>query len=277
MENLRVDLHSHSTASDGLNPPRENVKMAKEAGLAALGITDHDSVTGIDEALEMANEIRIEVIPGIEISTVEQGQDVHVLGYFIQYKDQTFLRRLEELQKARDRRNEMMIEKLNELGIEIQMKEVLAKIRREGANVGRPHIAEVLIEKGIVNTMEEAFDLYLGKNGKAYVNPIRISPEEGVDMIKAAGGVPILAHPGLYDNDEMVIRLIKYGIKGIEVYHPDHDEEEERKYQQLADQYGILATAGSDFHGSRNGEMFHAPIGTKTISYEIVEKMKSML
>ncbi|MFV9510073.1 PHP domain-containing protein [Tepidibacillus sp. LV47] len=277
LEQLRADLHTHSTVSDGLNPPSENIKLAKEAGLIALGITDHDSVAGIDEAIQMANIMGIEAIPGIEISTVEQGQDVHVLGYFIQYKDQRFLKQLKELEKFRDRRNAMMIEKLNELGIDIKMEEVLAKIRREDANVGRPHIAEVLIDKGIVQTMEEAFDLYLGKNGQAYVNPIRISPEEGVDIIKEAGGVPILAHPGIYDNDEMVVRLIRYGIKGIEVYHPDHSEEDEKKYQQMADQYGILATAGSDFHGSRGGIMFHAPIGTKTVSYDIVEKMKATL
>ncbi|WP_339062044.1 PHP domain-containing protein [Tepidibacillus marianensis] len=277
MDRLKADLHSHSTASDGLNSPADNIKLAKGVGLAALGITDHDSVAGIDEAVQMANEIGIEAIPGIEISTVENGQDVHVLGYFIHYKDQAFLDRLEELQTARDRRNEMMLEKLNELGIKIKMKEVRAKIRRDGANIGRPHIAEVLIDKGVVKTMEGAFKMYLGKDGKAYVNPIRIAPEVGIDIIKEAGGIPVLAHPGLYHDDEMVIRLVQYGLKGIEVYHPDHSEEEEQKYQEIIDQYGILATAGSDFHGSRKGVMFHAPMGTKTVSYEIVEKMKSML
>jgi len=277
MDERKVDLHSHSTASDGLNSPADNVKLAKEAGLVALGITDHDSVTGIDEAIQRANQIGIEAIPGIEISTVENGQDVHVLGYFVRYKDQKFLKQLEELQQTRNLRNEMMIEKLNQLGIDINMGEVRAKIRRKGANIGRPHIAEVLIDKGIVPTMEEAFKIYLGKTGKAYVNPIRIAPEVGIDIIIEAGGVPILAHPGLYHDNEMVLRLIQYGIKGIEAYHPDHSEEEEQKYQEMANQYGILATAGSDFHGSRKGVMFHAPIGNKTVSYEIVEKMKSIL
>ncbi|MFT9486418.1 MAG: PHP domain-containing protein [Tepidibacillus sp.] len=273
---MRADLHSHSTASDGLNAPADNVKLAKEAGLAALGVTDHDSVSGIDEAIEMAEKIGIEVVPGIEMSTVEKGQDIHVLGYFIRYKDKEFLNTLDELQKARDKRNEMMIVKLNELGIQITLDEVKKKIRREGANVGRPHIAEVLIEKKVVDTMEEAFDLYLGKKGKAYVNPIRISPEEGIDIIKKAGGVPVLAHPGLYDDDEMVVRLIKYGLEGIEAFHPDHDEEAEKRYQEMGEAYGMIVTAGSDFHGSRNGEMFHAPIGTKMVPYQVVERLKNL-
>ncbi|GBF11114.1 PHP domain-containing protein [Tepidibacillus infernus] len=273
---MRADLHSHSTASDGLNAPADNVKLAKEAGLAALGVTDHDSVSGIDEAIEMAEKIGIEVVPGIEMSTVEKGQDIHVLGYFIRYQDKEFLNTLDELQKARDKRNEMIIVKLNELGIQITLDEVKKKIRREGANVGRPHIAEVLIEKKVVDTMEEAFDLYLGKKGKAYVNPIRISPEEGIDIIKKAGGVPVLAHPGLYDDDEMVVRLIKYGLKGIEAFHPDHDEEAEKRYQEMGETYGIIVTAGSDFHGSRNGEMFHAPIGTKMVPYQVVERLKNL-
>lgn len=273
---MKADLHTHSTASDGLHKPSENIKMAKEVGLAALGITDHDSVGGIDEAVEMANQIGIEAIPGIEISTVENNQDIHVLGYFINHKDQQFLKTLDELQAVRKKRNEMMLEKLNELGIEITMAEVKAKIRREGANVGRPHIAEVLIDKGIVKTMEKAFDIYLGRDGKAYVNPVRITPEEGIDIIKAAGGVPILAHPGVYDDDVMVARLIKYGLAGIEAFHPDHDSWGERKYRDMAERHGVLATAGSDFHGSRAGVMFHAPIGSKKVDYSIVQKLKEL-
>lgn len=272
---MKADLHTHSTASDGLNPPADNIKLAKEAGLAALAVTDHDAIGGIDEAIEAGKGLGVEVIPGIEISTVEKGQDIHVLGYFINHQDQQFLKTLSELQDVRDKRNEMIIDRLNELGIKITMDEVLAKIKRADANVGRPHIAEVLMDKGIIQTMEEAFDIYLGKDGKAFVNPIRISPEEGIDIIKKAGGVPVLAHPGIYDDDEMVVRLIKYGLVGIEAFHPDHDENGERKYKEMAERYGVLATAGSDFHGSRAGVMFHAPIGAKTVDYELVEKLKS--
>ncbi len=273
---MLADLHTHTTASDGLNTPADNVRMAKESGLQAIAITDHDAVSGIEEAIEMAKQIGIEVIPGIEVSTIEKGQDIHILGYFIRYQDQEFLQKLDELQHVRARRNEMMIHALQNIGIDITLAEVKAKVRRKDANVGRPHIGEVLIEKGIVHTMEEGFDRYLGKNGKAYVNPKRISPEEGIDIIKKAGGVPVLAHPGIYHDDEVVVRLIGYGLAGLEAYHPDHDNESERKYKKLADEYGILATAGSDFHGSRNEVMFHAPIGGKTVSYEVVKQLKRL-
>jgi len=271
---LRADLHTHSTASDGLNEPADIVRQAKQVGLRAISLTDHDAVLGLDEAIEAGEKLGIEVIPGIEISTLENGQDVHVLGYFINHKDKDFLHNLEELQRVRDSRNEMMIAKLNELGIEITLAEVTKKLRRDSTNIGRPHIGEVLLEKGVVKTMEEAFDKYLGKNGKAYINPVRISPEEGIDLIKKAGGVPVLAHPGVYDDDVMVARLIKYGLAGIEAFHPDHDSYGERKYRDMAERYGVLATGGSDFHGSRGGAMFHAPIGKKTVLYEVVKKLK---
>lgn len=272
---LRADLHTHSTASDGLSEPAEIVRQAKQVGLSAVSLTDHDAVLGIDEAVNAGEKLDIEVIPGIEISTLENGQDVHVLGYFINHKNKEFLHALEELQKVRDRRNEMMISKLNDLGIDITLDEVMTKLRRDDANIGRPHIGEVLLDKGIVKSMEDAFDKYLGKNGKAYINPVRISPEEGIDLIKKAGGVPVLAHPGVYDDDVMVARLIKYGLVGIEAYHPDHDSYGERKYRDMAERYGVLATGGSDFHGSRGGTMFHAPIGKKTVLYEVVDKLKA--
>ncbi len=273
---MRIDLHTHSTASDGLNDPAQNVKLAKEAGLAGIGVTDHDTVNGVEEALKTGEALGIEIIPGIEMSTVNKGQDIHVLGYFIDYRDKEFLTTLEGLQQVRDKRNRMMIAKLNDLGIEITMEEATSKLRREHAHVGRPHIGEVLMEKGIVKTMEEAFEQYLGKEGKAYVNPKRISPEEGIDIIRKAGGVAVLAHPGLYDDDELVVRLIKYGLVGIEAYHPDHDKASEARYQQMVEEYGVLATAGSDFHGARGEEMFHGPIGTKTVAYEVIKKMKEL-
>lgn len=271
---MRADLHTHSTASDGLNDPAEIIRLAKKAGLAAVSLTDHDAILGIDEALGAGRNLNIEVIPGIEISTIEKGQDVHILGYFINHRDKVFVQEIDNLQKVRDQRNEMLIQRLNELGIKITLNEVLNKLRRDDANIGRPHIGEVLIDKGVINTMEEAFDKYLGKHGSAYVNPVRISPNEGIELIKKAGGVPILAHPVVYDDDDMVISLIKSGLVGIEVFHPDHDKKREKKYKDMAEYYGILATGGSDFHGSRGGAMFHAPIGTKTVSYEIVEALK---
>lgn len=269
-----VDLHSHTTASDGTFSPAENVKRAMEKGLAAIGITDHDTVAGLDEAIRAGDELGVEVIPGIEISSSHQGQDIHVLGYYVDRTDTRFLQRLEELRDTRYRRNQMMIERLNELGIDITLEEVYARKKREGGNIGRPHMAEVLMEKGIVGSVAEAFETYLGKEGKAYVNPPRISPQEAINLIQAAGGVAVLAHPGLYGDDGMVEQLIHHGLDGIEVFHPDHGKQEEERYLEIGNKHGLIISAGSDFHGIRNGEIFHADIGTKTVGMETVERLK---
>jgi predicted metal-dependent phosphoesterase TrpH len=274
---MKVDLHSHTTASDGVQPPAENVRLAKQKGLQAIGITDHDTVAGIPEAIAEGKMIGIEVVPGIEISSAHEGVDIHVLGYYINYENKDFLDRLEKLRDVRDLRNQMMVERLQKLGIEITLEEVNARkpARKKGENIGRPHIAEVLMEKGIVDTMEEAFRQYLGREGKAYVNPPRIRPGEAIQIIRQAGGVPVLAHPGLYNLDEAVIDLIEnHGLPGIEVYHPDHSEEDEERYRQIAERYQLIITAGSDFHGERNGDVFHAPIGTKTVDYDVVNRLK---
>lgn len=274
---MRADLHSHSTASDGVQSPAENVKLAKMAGLSAMAVTDHDTVDGVAEALKEGQRQGIEVIPGIEISTVNKGQDIHVLGYFIDIHNESFLNKLMDLRRVRDKRNEMIIERLQQLNIPITVEEVYAKKTGDRKNIGRPHIAEVLMDKGYVESMEEAFELYLGKEGKAYANPPRITPFEAFEIIRQAGGVPVLAHPGLYRDDEMVLDLItKHGLQAIEVYHPDHNEDQEAHYGKMADTYGLLKTAGSDFHGARNGHIFHAPIGTKTIHLSVIHQLHEL-
>jgi predicted metal-dependent phosphoesterase TrpH len=272
----KADLHSHTIASDGTFTVQQSIARAKQNGLAALGITDHDTVAALPEALEEGARQGIEIVPGIEISSVENGKDVHVLGYYIDIKDETFLSRLVDLRDVRARRNRMIIERLNELGIEITIEEVESRKKEKAGNVGRPHIAEVLIEKGIVSSMDEAFANYLGSSGAAYVNPPRISPEEAIDLIQAAGGVAVLAHPGLYKNPEMVKRLIQHGLQGIEVYHPDNDEEDIALYGALADEHGLVKTAGSDFHGMRNGHVFHADLGARTTSLETVRRLQEL-
>ncbi|MBN2908430.1 PHP domain-containing protein [Polycladomyces sp. WAk] len=273
----RVDLHIHTTASDGLYSPEAVVRLAKKAGLRAIAITDHDTVGGVAQAAAAAANLGMELVPGIEISTLANGQDVHVLGYFVDTEQEWFLQRLQSLRNTREERNRKIIEKLNELGIAITWEEVQAKKR--GAisekNVGRPHIAEILVDKGVVRSMDEAFDRYLGKDGAAYVTTKRITPFEAIELIKEAGGVPVLAHPGLYENDALVEEIIVHGLAGLEVYHPDHDEECTERYLEMAERHGLIVTAGSDFHGERHGSMFHAPIGTKTVAYEQVERLKS--
>ncbi len=277
MNEWYADLHTHTTASDGTNPPKINVRMAKEAGLAAVGITDHDTIAGIAEAMEEGKRLGVEVVPGVEISTVMDGLDVHVLGYYIDYASPEFLRKLEQLRNTRERRNEMMVERLRQLGIDITMEEVVANAKRGNANdetIGRPHIADLLVKKGFVSSMQEAFDRYLGKSGKAYVNPPRIHPFEAIDWIKAAGGCAVLAHPGLYDDDNLVRQIIEYGVDGIEAYHADHDADDEARYLEMAARYRLIVTAGSDFHGERHGEVFHSPVGARKIHIDTLRLLK---
>lgn len=271
-----ADLHSHTLASDGTQPAADNVRLAMEAGLAAVAITDHDTVAGIEEALAAGRRYGITVVPGVEISTILDGCDIHVLGYFIDHTDETFLKRLEQLRQVRDRRNEMILERLNELGLVITMDDVAASLKaakKTDETVGRPHIVDALVRKGYVANMAEAFDRYLGRDGAAYVNPPRIEPAAAVQWIAEAGGAAVLAHPGLYDKDELIGELAGQGLAGLEAYHSDHTPEQEAKYKQIADRYGLIVTAGSDFHGERGGVVFHAPIGARRIDAAVIEQL----
>lgn len=281
---LRADLHTHTTASDGLHSPSDVVRIAKAAGLGAVAVTDHDTVAGLAEAMDEGRRIGIEVVPGIEISTVAEGKDIHILGYFIDAADQRFLERLAGLRDVRNRRNDMIVDKLVELGVSITMEEVravagemrlAANAKREAGSIGRPHIAEVLIRKGVVATMSEAFDRYLAEGAAAYTNPPRVHPTEAIDWIADAGGTSVIAHPGLYGNDGLVEAIVKHGARGIEVFHSDHGEEEESKYAALAEKHGLIATGGSDFHGTRQGQIFHGAIGSRTVDVGVIELLRA--
>ncbi len=272
--NNRADLHTHTTASDGKNRPSVNVKMAAEIGLGAIAITDHDTVAGIPEALETGKEAGIVVVPGVEISTAALGKDIHILGYGIDYRDDRFLKRLLTLRDTRNSRNEMIVARLNDLGMTITMDEVVAEAnrnRRGDGTIGRPHIAQVLVDRGYLSDLREAFDKYLGEGQAAYVVPPRIEPLTAVQWIHEAGGKAIVAHPGLYGEDELVASLLDGGADGLEAYHSDHDEAEERKYEKLARERGKLITGGSDYHGSREGVVFHGPIGNRTVDLSVAK------
>ncbi|GIP32928.1 PHP domain-containing protein [Paenibacillus sp. J2TS4] len=272
-----VDLHTHTNASDGTQSPAENVQLAYRAGLSGVAITDHDTVAGIEEARRAGDQLGILVVPGVEISTVAGGQDIHVLGYYMDERCPVFLDRLEKLRQIRDRRNEWMLEKLRELGLDVSLEEVIAnasKDRGKDETIGRPHIAELLVSKGYVQSMEEAFDKYLGTGGAAYVNPPRIGPKEAIDWIHEAGGAAVLAHPGIYRNDELVEEIIRYGLDGIEACHSDHSPAEEEKYRELAARYHLAVTAGSDFHGERHGQVFHGPIGNRKAEWSVLESLQ---
>jgi hypothetical protein len=172
----------------------------------------------------------------------------------------------------------MMLSKLQELGLQVTMEEVIANLDRPleiDETIGRPHIAALLLKKGYVTSIRDAFDRYLGREGAAYVNPPRIHPEEAIDWIHQAHGAAVLAHPGLYGDDPLVLELVRYGLDGIEAFHTDHSPEQESKYEALAKEHELIVTGGSDYHGERGGEVFHGPIGHRTVDIHAVEELKA--
>lgn len=271
-----VDLHIHTTASDGTMSPREVVRYAKEKGISALAITDHDTVSGISEALSAGKEMDVEVIPGIEIS-VDLNIEMHLLGYFIN-KTPELEENLNEFKTKRNDRNKKIIKKLNELGFKIDLEEVLNV--SGGEAVGRPHIASVLLRKGYVGSMSEAFELYLGAGGKAYAQREKVEPKEGIELILKAGGVPVLAHPKYLNLnnkklDKLLVKLIEYGLAGMEVYYSTNTIYESGEYARLAIKHGLLITGGTDFHGKNKPEIeIGIGRGNMKIDYKIVKDLK---
>lgn len=274
------DLHTHTRASDGMNRPAENVKLAKEKGLTGLAITDHDTVAGIKEALLAGQELGIEVIPGVEISTRVGDKDIHVLGYFLNPDDEILLQRLISLRNIRDARNACIIENLRKLEIDITLEDVkkgLGRALRPDESLGRPHIADALVRMGAAADFRDAFDRYLAEGKPGYATLPRISPEEAIIWIREAGGVPVLAHPGLYGDDDLVLDiLVKGKPSGIEVYHSDHGPAEEQRYLAIAREHGLIPTGGSDYHGVREGTVFHGDLGNRVVSNEILEQLREL-
>ena len=249
-----IDLHTHTTASDGSLSPAELVKEAAQAGLKAVAVTDHDTIDGLGEALETGQGLEMEVVPGVEIS-MEVGLKggAHLVGLWVRPGHQGLLQGLERLQEARAQRNPRMLAKLNELGLKLSMEEVSQQAG--GGQVGRPHFARALVEKGLAGSVGEVFSRWLGAGAQAYVPKERLTPAEGISLVRAAGGVPVLAHPGLLDLDrnglESLLRKLKgLGLEALEAYYSEHDEATRRGLVSLAARLGLAVSGGSDFHGA---------------------------
>ena len=244
-----VDLHIHTTASDGRYNPAAIIKKAAEIGLKYISITDHDSIDGILPAIEAANNYpELTLIPGVEISTDVSGGEVHILGYFIDYASPEFQKELEKFRDSRLGRGRRMVAKLNDLGIKIDWTRV-QEIASDGA-IGRPHVAQAMLEKGYVKTFEEAFDKYIGHGGPAYVEREKMTPQEAVKLILSAGGIPVLAHPfTVNDPESMVVTLKAAGLVGIEAYYKDNTPEQTAATLELAKKFGLVPTGGTDYHG----------------------------
>jgi len=254
-----VDLHIHSTASDGTLSPVEILRLAESLNLGAISITDHDTLKGSEELFEIAGSSDIHIVTGIEISATASPAlafkgSFHILGYGIRLDDSVLNQQLDILQQARKNRNPLIIDKLNAMGVDISLNEVI-KISRE-ALLGRPHIAQVMVYKGIVKTIDEAFNVYLGTNRPAYVDKYRLDCQKAIEMIRGAGGIPVMAHPYLLnipDNpslDTFVSQLSEMGLQGIEVYYPEHSPEHIEHYSFLVKKYDLVSTGGTDFHGA---------------------------
>lgn len=248
----RLDLHLHTTHSDGSCTPTEVVGLAHHAKVTALAITDHDIMSGIPEAIAAGEQYGIEIIPGVEISSITRNSELHILGYFLDWQDTRLNERFKGLRDSRHRRNPQIVDRLQSLGIDITYDEVRALAGSD--SVGRPHIARMLIDKGVVASAKEAFDRFLSEGKPAYVPRDLPSPAEAIHWIKAARGLAVLAHPTwvtLTDQSltELLLRLKAEGLDGMEVYYSTHAARQTREYLSLAQQLGLLVTGGSDFHG----------------------------
>ncbi len=269
----RADLHVHTTASDGSFSPAEAVDAAASLGLAALAVADHDTVGGVGPALQRAAELgpgAPEVIPAVEINTDFDEGEIHILGYFIDWENEEFVRTLERLRAGRLNRATRILHKLESLGVPVSLERIIS-LREEGS-VGRPHVARAMVEAGHVRTIREAFERYLSRGRPAYVARERFTPVEAVRTIGRAGGVPVLAHPGGDATPALIRELIATGLEGIEVFHPEHDRREELYYAALVREHDLVATGGSDSHGSNSP--YGADIGAVTVDYGVVKELR---
>lgn len=260
-----IDLHTHTTVSDGGDAPRALVRKAAEAGLHAIAVTDHDNDSGCPDAVDEGRRIGVEVVPGVEISCdVDALSDLgfapqarptmHLLGYFIPESDNPLSGALNDLQLYRANRNRMIVERLNELGIDVTFEEVESEAGGPGSQIGRPHFAAALVAKGAARDYQSAFDEYLAKGASAYVSRKLFGPAEACELMVRAGVVPVLAHPftlnlAIDEVERFVDELVPAGLKGIEGYHGDQTHEEQAPYRELGAEKGLIVSGGSDYHG----------------------------
>ncbi|MBM3253317.1 MAG: PHP domain-containing protein [Candidatus Omnitrophica bacterium] len=264
-----ADLHIHTTLSDSTFSPKEVIERAKEHKLSAIAITDHDCVDAIEPALQLAELYGIEIIPAVELSSEDNDLEVHILGYFIDWRDKRFAYELNEMRKRRIERMEKMIKKLKDHGVEINIESIF-KLSQCGS-IGRLHIAQAMLKGGYVKNIKEAFRKYIGDKAPCYVSGFRISPQEAIGTINRIGGIAVFAHPGTLKKEDLLLDLVSDGLKGIEVYHPDHSQADILHYLKIATKYKLLVTGGSDCHGFGKE---HILLGSVRIPYEFVEELK---
>ncbi|HMQ67995.1 MAG TPA: PHP domain-containing protein [Ignavibacteria bacterium] len=274
MKSVKADLHLHTNYSDGNLSPIQLIDLSKKYGISVISITDHDNVNALEEAIIYGNQNGIQVIPGVEISADLDKQEVHILGYFIDYKDKRLLEFLSASRNLRIRRNEKIVRKLNEMGSTISFNDIKVKAG-EMTSIGRPHIAMELNEEGFVKSYYDAFIKYIGDGKPAFVKKPNPKSSEVIRIISEMGGLSFIAHPGKLVRDELLISLIQEGLDGIEIIHPSHSKSDIEYFSKMAAEHFLLTSGGSDYHGGvkNDGRNF----GNYCISMDEIINMKRRL
>lgn len=275
-----IDLHVHTTASDGTFTPSDVVLLAKKVGLAAMAITDHDTIDGVEEAISKAKEVDFELVPGVEIS-VGDTEDIHIVGLYIDYKDNNLLKVMDTLSSYRRSRNEEMIANVRKEGFDISYEEIEKSMNTN--NIGRLHIAYYMQKMGMVNDYRKVFKKFLIPGTKTYVPMKQLSEEEGINAILKSGGIPVLAHINYlkqsdFDIEKTVKRLVGYGLKGIEVFYSGYDNRIEKLAHRISEKYNLIKSGGTDFHGTRRpGVYLGTGRGNLCVPYDFLVDIKKEL
>jgi predicted metal-dependent phosphoesterase TrpH len=267
-----ADLHLHTSFSDGTFTPEELVLQAQKNGLSCIALTDHDTVQGCARAAAACAPVLIEFIPGTELTAEHDDTEVHILGYFLDTQNQTLLAEIAKFQAVRKQRIYEMVARINEIGVPLKVEAVFALANCESP--GRPHVARTLVKEGLARNLDEAFERFLKKGRPAWVPKAKMSARESVDLIHQAGGLAVMAHPGLNRTDDIIPALVDAGLDGIECFHTKHSTTMAERYLGIADKFHLLVTGGSDCHGFSKARPL---IGTVRLPYEHVEKMKAAL
>lgn len=267
---FKADLHIHSNFSDGLLTPEQVVKLAAKSELSAIALTDHDTIDGCLETEELAKDSGIGFINGCEFSTYLDGKEYHIIGYELDYNSKILKNHLSEFKDERLKRASKISDKLKKLGIMVSIDSILE--RAGSAPVGRPHIAAVMHEMGYISSTREAFSKYIGDNGPAYEAKLNFPVQKCINLIRNSGGVATLAHPGDYVKSSLIYKFVTFGLDGIEVYHPSHNPDTEKRLRILSGQYGLLSTGGSDFHGYKDYDTDN--IGNFYVDERVFESIK---
>ena len=263
-----ADLHLHSSCSDGLCTPARLVEEACRAGLQAISLTDHDTVSGLEEVFTASEGLHLDVVPGVELSAHVKGREVHLLGYCLDWQHPELSTYVQRLGQQRHDRGMAIVEHLNKLGVGLTLEDVLREV--SGGSLGRPHIAAAMVNQGLAVNKDQAFDDFLGDRSPAYEPKPHVDAREVIDLIHATAGVAVLAHPGTSLSEGVILRLVDWGLDGVEVYHPAHQAPQIEYYTQLAQRYGLVSSGGSDSHG----EPGNARVGECGIGYEAVKALR---